>query len=200
MTAPNQSDRPGRLVVISGPSGSGKTSIIERLRAHARVRVSVNVVTRPPREDEVDGRDYTFVSRERFLEMLDKGQFVETNDVFGSGHLYGSVKQDLEDALATEGAVYLMEVDVTGARNIRKAGYDGLYIFIAPPSSEVLEQRLRRRGTDDEAAIARRLGRAREEREMAEADGALIIVNEDLDEAVARIEQAVGLSSSPTAP
>ncbi len=186
----------GRLAVISGPSGSGKTSVIERLRAHPRVEVSVSVTTRPPRANEVHGRDYTFVSRERFEQLVEQQAFVETNDVFSNGHLYGSLRSELEAALAVPGRMYIMEVDVVGARSIRGAGYDGLHVFIAPPSAEVLEQRLRDRGTDDEAAIARRLGRAAEERTMAEADGATIVVNESLDAAVDEVLGLLELDTS----
>lgn len=184
----------GQLVVISGPSGSGKTSIIRRLREHPRVSVSVSVTTRPPREGEVDGRDYSFVDRDAFMALHADGRFVETNDVFGNGTLYGSDRRELEAAVQQPGAVYIMEVDTLGARNIREAGYDGSFIFIAPPDADTLEKRLRSRGTDDEAAIAKRLGRAAEEHEMALADGALIVVNEDIDDSAQRILDELGLS------
>jgi len=184
---------PGQLLIVSGPSGSGKTSIIERLREHPQVEVSVNVTTRSPRAGEVDGRDYTFVDRDRFLEMKEQGLFVETNDVFTNGNLYGSLRSELVEALAGEGVCYIMEVDVVGARNIRQAGFDGLHVFIAPPSPEVLERRLRDRGTDDEAAIAKRLGRAAEEHRLAQQDGADIVVNDVLDSAVETILDKLGL-------
>jgi guanylate kinase len=188
----------GQLLIISGPSGSGKTSIIERLREHPQVRVSVNVTTRAPRDKEVNGRDYTFVKREEFMSMQEKGLFVETNDVFTNGNLYGSLRSELDDALAEPGVCYIMEVDVIGARNIRSAGYEGLHVFIAPPSAEVLEGRLRRRGTDDEKAIAKRLGRATEERELAEEDCADIVVNDELGAAVEHILDRVGLTARPS--
>lgn len=188
----------GQLVVISGPSGSGKTSIIERLREHPRVRVSVSVTTRKPRAGEVDGRHYTFVDRDTFLQMNAAGRFVETNDVFGNGSLYGSDKRELDEALAEPGCVYIMEVDTLGARHIREAGYAGTYIFIAPPDDATLEQRLRSRGTDDDLEIRRRLGRANEEREMARADNALIVINDEIDAAARRILDEVGLSPTAT--
>ena len=184
---------PGQLLIVSGPSGSGKTSIIERLREHPQVEVSVNVTTRSPRAGELNGRDYTFVDRDRFLEMKEQGLFVETNDVFTNGNLYGSLRSELVEALAREGVCYIMEVDVVGARNIRQAGFDGLHVFIAPPSPEVLERRLRDRGTDDEAAIAKRLGRAAEEHRLAQQDGADIVVNDVLDSAVETILDKLGL-------
>jgi len=183
----------GRLLVISGPSGSGKTSIINRLREHPQVAVSVSVTTRPKRANEVDGRDYTFVDLERFRELNDQGAFVETNDVFGNHNLYGSLRSELEQALAGPDGVYIMELDVVGARNVRAAGYDGLHVFIAPPSDAVLEQRLRDRGTDDETAIETRLSRAAEERQIAEAEHATIIVNHDIGEAAAQVFDLLGL-------
>ena len=185
----------GKLVVISGPSGSGKTSIIRRLREHPQVRVSVSVTTRPPRAGEVDGRDYTFVDREAFLAMHAAGRFIETNDVFGNGTLYGSDREELITALAEPDTVYIMEVDTLGARNIREAGHAGTFIFIAPPDAATLEKRLRSRGTDDDAAITRRLGRAAEEHAMAEQDDALIVINDDIDDAAQRILEELGLSS-----
>jgi guanylate kinase len=187
------SERRGRLVVMSGPSGSGKTTIKERLRRHPRIRVAVTVTTRPRRAGEQDDRDYHFVDREAFLRMREEGRFAETNDVFSNGHLYGSLRQDLDEALAQADGVCLIEVDVTGARNLRAAGYEGLYLFIAPPSMEVLERRLRDRRTDDEPTIRRRLERAREEMLAARTDGSRIVVNESIDEAVQEVLRLIGL-------
>jgi guanylate kinase len=186
------------LLIVSGASGSGKTTIIERMRKHPQVRVSINVTTRPRRDGERDGRDYAFVSRECFEQMKADGLFVETNDVFTNGTLYGSLKSDLDAALARADELYIMEVDVVGARNIREAGYAGLHVFITAPSSEVLAKRLRERGTDDEAAIAKRLGRAEEERELADQVSATIVENDVVDHAVERILERVGLSALPS--
>jgi guanylate kinase len=189
--------RRGRLVVISGPSGSGKTTIKKRLAEHPRIRVAVTVTTRQPRQGERTERDYHFVDRETFLRMQQEGRFAETNDVFSNGHLYGSLKAELEQALSEADAVYLMEVDVTGAHNLKQAGYAGTYVFIAPPDMGVLERRLRERGTDDPAAIERRLARAREEMQHAQADGLQMIVNSSVDEAVAAVLRLIGLSPAP---
>ena len=186
------------LLIVSGASGSGKTTIIERMRKHPQVRVSINVTTRPPRDGEQDGRDYTFVSRERFEQMKTEGLFVETNDVFTNGTLYGSLKSDLDAALGRADELYIMEVDVVGARNIRDAGYEGLHVFITAPSPEVLAKRLRERGTDDEAAIAKRLGRAAEERALADQVSATIVENDVVEHAVERILERVGLSALPS--
>ncbi len=190
---------PGQLVVICGPSGSGKTSVIERLRADERVSVSVSVTTRPPRADEVDGRDYHFVTRERFLEMLAEDAFVETCDVFSNGHLYGSTYAGLREGLARPGSVYIMEVDLRGMRNLRdESGLPMISLFIAPPSLDELEQRLRHRATETDEQITRRMNRAREEMDEASNDpkGVRVIVNTDIDQAVAEIVDLLGLDNS----
>lgn len=187
----------GRLLVISGPSGSGKSTIIDRLREHPSVSVSVSATTRPPRANEVDGRDYHFVDRAKFLSMEREGRFIETNEVFGNGHHYGSLRSELEQALARPGHVYIMEVDVDGARAIRDKGYAGTYVFIAPPSQAELERRLRARGTDDDAEIRRRLGRASTEVKRAEDAGSHIVVNSTIERSVAEILALVDLAPIP---
>jgi guanylate kinase len=192
--------RRGKLVVMSGPSGSGKTTIKKRLARHPSIRVAITVTTRPRRTGEEPDRDYHFVDREAFLRKLKAGLFAETNDVFSNGHLYGSLRAELEAALDETDSVYLMEVDITGAHNLKRAGYDGLYVFIAPPDMDVLEQRLRARGTDDEAAIERRLARAREELDLARAEGLQIIVNESVEAAVAQILRLIGLDNRAPRP
>jgi guanylate kinase len=195
MTAPR-----GQLVVMSGPSGSGKTTIKNKLAQHPRIKLAISVTTRPQRNGEVDDKDYHFVTREEFLAMNEQGRFLETNDVFSNGHLYGSLRSEMEAALADADCVYLMEVDVTGAHNIKDATNDGTYVFIAPPSAEVLEQRLRRRATDSDEAIERRLARAAEERRQAEADGSTIVVNEDVDQAVRDVLTLIGLEANAGSP
>jgi guanylate kinase len=189
------SARRGKLLVISGPSGAGKTTIKKRLAQHPRITVAVTVTTRPAREGERPDKDYHFVDRDAFLRMKTEGRFAETNDVFSNGHLYGSLVNELEQALARPEGVYLMEVDVIGAHNLKQAGYAGTYVFIAPPDMAVLERRLRERGTDADAAIERRLERAREEMRGAQAEGLTIIVNHAVDEAVAEVLRLVGLGS-----
>jgi len=194
---PAPAARRGRLVVMSGPSGSGKTTIKERLRRHPDVRVAITVTTRKPRRDEQDGRDYHFVTREEFLRRKQAGEFAETNDVFGTGTLYGSLRAEIDEALAQPGRVLLIEVDVTGARNLRRAGYEGVYLFIAPPDMAQLESRLRQRGTDDAAAIDKRLQRARDEMDEARADGSRVVINNDLEQAVREVFAAASLAEVP---
>lgn len=197
MSTGADTDAQGRLLVISGPSGSGKSTIIRTLRAHPRVRVSVSVTTRRARAGEVDHHDYHFVDDSTFRRYHAEGRFIETNDVFGNGNKYGSLRSELDQALAEAGLVYVMEVDVDGAHNIRAAGYEGTYVYIAPPSPDELARRLRGRATDDEAEIARRLGRAASEAEKAKKDGSHIVVNTTVEEAVDEILALVGLDPQP---
>jgi guanylate kinase len=184
---------PGQLVVISGSSGSGKSSIIDRLKTHPRVEVSVSATTRPRRAAEKDGVHYHFMDRPTFEQREARGEFVETNDVFSAGNLYGSLRSELDAALARPGMVYIMEVDVVGAGNISAAGYEGAHFFIMAPSPEVLEQRLRDRGTDTGEAIKGRLARAQAEEQMARESGAELITNENIDEAVKAILDSLSL-------
>jgi guanylate kinase len=190
----------GQLVVMSGPSGSGKTTIKQRLAKHARIKLAISVTTRLQRSGETNDTDYHFVTREKFVAMHEQGCFLETNDVFSNGHLYGSLRSEMETALADPDCVYLMEVDVTGAHNIKDATSDGIYVFIAPPSAEVLEQRLRERATESAEAIERRLARAADERRQAEADGSTIVVNQDVDQAVREVLALIGLEENAGLP
>ena len=190
--------RLGRLIVMSGPSGSGKTTIKERLRRHPDVRVAITATTRAPRAGEVNGRDYHFLSRDEFLRRKAANEFAETNDVFGTGHLYGSLRRDIDAVLAEPGRVLLIEVDVTGAHNLREAGYEGTYIFIALPSMEQLESRLRARGTEASEAIESRLQRARHEMaEEARVHDSHVVVNTDLEQAVREVFRLAGLQDIP---
>ena len=184
---------PGGLVVLSGPSGVGKTSICKRLAEDERVVLSVSATTRPPRPGEVHGREYFFLSREAFEEKIRRGAFVEYNEVFGNGVLYGSLKEEVEKGLAEPGRYYLMEIDVRGAQNVRAAGYAGRYIFIEPPSLDELLRRLAGRGTDDPASIEERLKKARWEMDQRKYYD-LVVVNDDLDQAVERIRRYLCLA------
>ncbi|MGQ0553046.1 MAG: guanylate kinase [Planctomycetota bacterium] len=179
--------------MLSGPSGAGKTTVKNRLRQHPRVQVAVTVTTRDQRPGEVPDRDYHFVSREQFLQMKSEGRFAETNDVFANGKFYGSLRSELDAALQQAGQIYLMEVDVTGAKHLREAGYEGVYVFIEPPSAAVLERRLRDRATDSEEAIQGRLNRAAHESQAARALGAVIVVNQDVEATVRRILELIEL-------
>jgi len=177
----------GRLFVISGPSGSGKTSIVHELKGLPGVFYSVSVTSRRPRPGERDGRDYRFLTREEFERMAAEGGLAEYAEV--AGNLYGTPKKPLQEALE-KGLAALVDVDVQGAMQIRESFPEALLVFIKPPSMEVLERRLRSRGTESEEAIERRLTLARREMEyLPEYD--VEIENDDLENAVSKVKALI---------
>ena len=186
--------RAGRMLVISGPSGSGKSSVCRRLQENPRVVFSVSATTRPKRVGEVDGRDYYFVTKERFREHIEKGDFIEWAEVHGN--LYGTLRGPMEEALA-QGKIYLVEIDVQGGKQLKELGLPGVYVFIAPPSLEELRRRLEGRGTDAPDVIERRLQKAEDElRAQDRYDH--VIVNADLDQTVRAVRELVGLENPTT--
>jgi guanylate kinase len=187
-----QGSQTGRLVVISGPSGSGKSTICKRLLSDPRVVFSVSATTRKRREGEVDGRDYHFLSREEFRRRVERGEFVEHAEVYGN--MYGTLRAPLEKALA-EGKMYLLEIDVQGANQLRALEEPGTYIFIAPPDFEELRRRLKARGTETPEMLDRRLHKAEDEwRERVKYDH--VVTNDDVERAVGEIRRILGLGQS----
>ena len=181
----------GRMVVISGPSGSGKSTICKRLLEDPRVVFSVSATTRRMRPGEVDGRDYHFLAVEEFRKRLARGEFIEHAEVYGN--LYGTLRQPLEDAIAA-GQLYLLEIDVQGALQLKALGEPGQYIFIAPPDFEELRRRLEKRNTETPEALERRLHKAEDEyRERMKYDH--VVVNDDLERAVGEVRSLMGLDS-----
>ena len=175
--------------MVSGPSGAGKSTICKRLLEDPRVVFSVSATTRKRREGEVDGRDYHFLTREEFKRRVEQGEFIEHAEVYGN--MYGTLRAPMEKALA-EGKVYLLEIDVQGANQLRALGVPGTYIFIAPPDFEELRRRLAARGTETTEMLERRLHKAEDEwRERVRYDH--IVVNDDLDRAVGEIRRILGL-------
>ena len=165
----------GRMVVISGPSGSGKSTICRRLLEDPRVVFSVSATTRKRREGEVDGRDYVFLAREEFKKKVEQGDFIEHAEVYGN--MYGTLRAPMVQALA-EGKLFLLEIDVQGANQLRALGEPGTYVFIAPPDFDVLRRRLAGRGTETPEMLERRLHKAEDEwRERAKYDH--VVVNDD---------------------
>jgi guanylate kinase len=171
----------GRLFVISGPSGAGKSTLIKTLRERVRhLGYSISHTTRRPRGAETDGVHYYFIDRETFQKMITGGAFVEWAGVYGE--LYGTSFSSLDNQLAS-GMDVLLDVDVQGAGNIRKHYDASVLIHLLPPSLEVLEKRLKDRGTDDAAVIGKRMEKAR--KEIANCVWYdFIIINDDLDRAV----------------
>src|SRR6266849_6581131 len=181
--------RRGIIFILSAPSGAGKTTISRAaLKAIEGLEASVSLTTRAPRENEVDGLDYHFVSEEEFKHRLDEGQLAEWARVFDAS--YGTPRPPLERAIAS-GNDILLDIDIQGARQIRrKYPRDAVTIFVLPPSFAELEERLRRRGTEDQAAIARRLTRARDEA-SAFPEYDYLIINADLTESLTQLEAVV---------
>lgn len=169
-----------RLFVISGPSGAGKGTLLAELRKQRPdLGLTVSATTRSPRPGEVDGTSYYFLSDEEFRRRIAAGEFVEWAEVHG--HLYGTLVSEVKRLLA-KGHSLVLEIDVQGALNVRKVYPDAVLIFIEPPSLQALEERLRGRGTEDEASIELRLKNARHEMELADSYDARI-VNDTVDRA-----------------
>ncbi|EQM78917.1 guanylate kinase [Pseudomonas stutzeri] len=148
----------GTLYIVSAPSGAGKTSLVKALLdAQPHVRVSVSHTTRPMRPGEVDGVNYHFVSREEFVERMERGEFLEHAEVFGN--LYGTSQRWLEQTL-NEGYDLILEIDWQGAQQVRRLMPQAKSIFILPPTQEALRQRLTNRGQDSDEVIEKRMREA----------------------------------------
>lgn len=171
----------GRLIIVSGPSGSGKDTILQKVFERLpEIKFSISTITRDMRPGEVEGEKYNFVSREYFENMIKNDLLLEYNNYVGN--YYGTPKAPVDKAIA-EGKEIIVEVDVNGARNIKKCREDAISVFIMPPSYEELNRRLSSRGTDAPEVIAKRMKAALDE--IAEAKNYdYIVVNDDLNEAV----------------
>lgn len=171
----------GRLVVIAGPTAVGKDTVIRAVRAlRPDIEMSVSATTRPPRPGEVDGVDYFFVSAQRFDQLISDGELMEWAWVHGK-HRYGTPRAPVL-AQQHAGKTVFLEIDVQGARQVRNAGVDALFIFIAPPSFDELAKRLDTRGTEDPDEKQRRLATAVEEL-SARNEFDAVIINDVVDQA-----------------
>jgi len=181
----------GKLIVISGPSGAGKSTVVfKAIEGRDDVCFSTSVTTRKPRPGEVDGREYFFVDLDRFREMVENDELLEHAEYVGN--YYGTPRKFVEDKLAAGVSVFL-DIEVQGARQVSRKMPEAVMIFIAPPSLEELEKRLRGRGTDTERAIEARLIRAREE--YREADFyEYLIINDDADKAARELNAIIEAS------
>jgi guanylate kinase len=181
-------NRTGLLFIVSAPSGCGKTTIVERVTEQTpHLKRSRSYTSRAPRQGEVDGVDYNFISRERFEAMVAVGEFLEWADVFGN--LYGTSAADTNRTLAS-GTDLVLVIDVQGARKVRRLGVEATAVFLMPPSLDVLERRLRRRDRDSEPAIRQRLDIARNEiGAFPEYD--FVVINDELGAAVERVRGIV---------
>lgn len=175
----------GLLLVISGPSGVGKTTITHEIESRLQGVFSVSATTRPKTDDDVEGRDYYFLTEEEFQRQIDAGEFLEYAQVFKRSW-YGTPKGPVEEHLAA-GRLVILEIDVQGAQQVKKKVPDAFMLFIDPPSEDELLRRLRGRGREDEAAIQRRFAEARDEIRVAHACGCYdgFVLNDDLERATA---------------
>lgn len=178
----------GKLLVISGPSGAGKSTVVfKAIEGREDICFSTSVTTRSPRPGEVDGREYFFVDFERFREMVENDELLEHAEYVANR--YGTPRAYVEQRMA-EGLNVVLDIEVQGARQVRKKMPEAVLIFIAPPSIEELERRLRGRGTDTETAIEGRLIRARQEFQEADFYDYLI-VNDDVEKAAAKLNAII---------
>ncbi len=178
----------GCLYCIVAPSGAGKSSLVAALlEKDTEIKLSISYTTRPPRPGEVEGREYRFVTREKFEALIAADEFLEHAEVYGN--LYGTSRRWIETTRAT-GADVLLEIDWQGARQVRKLFPDMTYIYILPPSIEVLRERLIKRGKDSAEVIERRLAAAREDLlHIHRAD--YVIINQDFSTALADLQAVV---------
>jgi len=180
-----------QILVLSGPSGSGKTTVVDRLIAESSVPLvkAISATTRPQRKGEVDGVAYYFLTTEEFVQRRDRGEFLETAEVFGAGYWYGTLKSEIQRARDAHGWAFL-EIDVQGALKVMEIYPEALTIFLKPPSLEVCEQRLRSRATDSEETIQRRLRKVHEELALADRY-CYQVVNDDLDRTVEELKSII---------
>ncbi len=179
-----------RLNLITGPSGVGKGSVVkELLKRNPIIWLSVSLTTRSPREGEIEGIHYYFVDHSRFQKLISKDGLLEWAQF--AGNFYGTPSKPIQQKLS-DGRVVLMEIELEGARQVRQSYPEAFQLFLAPPSFNELEKRIRGRGTDTEEAIQKRLSRAKEELN-AQKEFDVIVINEDIDRAVLEIEKILNL-------
>ncbi len=178
----------GVLAVVSGFSGAGKGTLMKTLlRDHESYALSISATTRQPREGEVDGREYFFLTREKFEQMIAEDAFIEYAQYVGN--YYGTPKKYVEDCL-TAGKDVILEIEVQGAMNVKKMFPDAVTIFVAPPSAAELKKRLEGRGTETQEVIAGRMKRAQEEADLMDFYDYLLI-NDDLEESTRELHELI---------
>ncbi|MGL5416616.1 MAG: guanylate kinase [Clostridium sp.] len=178
----------GVLLVISGPSGAGKGTICKALlEKHNDLHISVSATTRSPREGEVDGVNYHFLTKETFKEKIEKNEFLEYAEVYGN--FYGTPKTDVQKLLDS-GKNVILEIDIQGALKVKENSEDGIFIFILPPSMEILKQRIINRGSETPESLMTRFKAAYKEINYISKYN-YAVVNDEVDLAVSKIEAII---------
>ncbi|KAG2233154.1 guanylate kinase [Thamnidium elegans] len=181
-----------KIFVISGPSGSGKSTLLKRLFSEypTTFGFSISHTTRKPRPGEVNGKDYHFVEKPDMEKEVEAGKFIESATF--SGNMYGTSIKSVEDVVEA-GKVCMLDIDMQGVQSVKKTQLNPKYIFVQPPSLEILEQRLRGRGTEKEEAVLARLEASKRELEYGALPGAYdhVIVNDDLETAYNSLKNAI---------
>ncbi|WP_300342958.1 guanylate kinase [Nesterenkonia sp.] len=192
-----QSSRAPAVTVLAGPTSVGKSTLSRHIRTHyPQVHFSVSATTRPPRPGEVHGEDYYFIEPEEFDRLVDEGAFLEWATVHGR-HRYGTLRSTVEQALAA-GRRVLLEIDLQGARQVRRTMPEAQFVFLAPPTWEDLVARLIGRGTESAQEQQRRLETARIEL-AAEEEFDVTIINDDVDRAAEELVAQMGFEPTPNA-
>jgi len=181
-----------RPLVLCGPSGSGKSTLLKRLMEEFNdyFGFSVSHTTRKPRPGEVDGREYHFTDVDSILAAIQNGDFIEYTQF--AGNYYGTSRKAVQD-VQNQGKICILDVEIEGVKNLKKTDLNPRFVFLKPPSIEVLEHRLRSRGTECEEVILRRLREAREQLEYGETPGNfdIILVNDDIEDAYANLRNFI---------
>ena len=175
-----------KLVVVTGPSGVGKSTIVQEALRRTGAAFSVSATTREPRPGEVDGREYRFLDRDTFEQMIADDELLEWAEVYG--RYYGTPAEPARRAIRA-GRPMVLEIDVQGGLQVAERAPDATFVLILPPDEQELARRLRKRGTEDEASFARRFGEARKEIEAAERSGVYThkVINDDLERAIGQV-------------